>query len=73
MSAEAIHLLGLPKKHLPTHVKPSVHYQTQTGDWADPSGTGWENGDLVVVYNSTQVGHRLYVRSNDAWYHIPLL
>lgn len=43
-------------------------YQTQTGAWANPSGTP-ANGTRVVVYNSTQGADRLYCYSNGAWHY----
>jgi len=47
-----------------------TYYETQVGAWANPSVTPVSNGTLVVVYNSTQVGTRLYGYSNSAWVNI---
>jgi len=44
-----------------------IYYETQSGAWANPSQSPITNGTVVVVYNSTQAGTRLYVRSNGAW------
>jgi len=45
-------------------------YQTQSGAWADPSGTG-VNGRIVTVYNSsTAPNHRVYIYSNGAWHYL---
>lgn len=44
-------------------------YQTQTGEWANPSTTKVSafNGRKVLVYNSTQAGYRLYAYMNGGW------
>jgi len=47
-----------------------VYYEIPTGAWADPTTANIGNGTLVVVYNSTQAGTRLYARSNGAWVNI---
>ena len=45
-------------------------YQTQSGAWADPTGTG-VNGRIVTVYNSsTAPNHRVYIYSNGAWHYL---
>lgn len=47
-----------------------VYYETQTGAWANPAVTPVTNGTLVVLYNSTQAGTRLYGYSNAAWVNL---
>jgi hypothetical protein len=47
-------------------------YQTQTGSWAAPTGTVWR-GKMVMVYNSTQAAHRLYVYGNSGWYYTEMV
>ena len=47
-----------------------VYYETQTGAWANPSTTPLTNGTLVVLYNSTQAGTRLYGYSNSGWVNL---
>ena len=47
-----------------------VYYETQTGAWANPSTTPVSNGTLVVLYNSTQAGTRLYAYSNSGWVNL---
>ena len=46
-------------------------YQTQSGAWADPTGTG-VNGRIVTVYNSTAAASRLYCYSNAVWRYTAL-
>lgn len=47
-----------------------VYYETQADAWAAPSQSPITNGTLVVLFNSTQAGTRLYVRSNGAWVNL---
>jgi len=47
-----------------------VYYETQEDAWASPSQTPVVNGTIVVLYNSTQAGTRLYAYSNDAWVNL---
>lgn len=47
-----------------------VYYETQTGAWANPATTPITNGTLVVLYNSTQTGTRLYGYSNAGWVNL---
>ncbi|GAG61653.1 unnamed protein product [marine sediment metagenome] len=47
-----------------------VYYETQAGAWANPAVTPITNGTLVIVYNSTQAGTRLYMYSNSAWTYL---
>jgi len=54
-----------------TYLYDFVSYETQSGSWAAPSDSP-DNGTLRIVYNSTQAGSRLYVRSNDAWLYVGL-
>lgn len=48
----------------------AVWYETQVGAWANPTQTPVNNGTICVLYNSTQVGTRIYVYANSAWANI---
>jgi len=52
--------------------KKVILYQTQTGNWTNPSNIAVFDGLMVVVYNSTQGGSRLYIYTNNAWHYIAL-
>ncbi len=49
-----------------------ISVQTQAGIWADPTGAVYE-GRTVLVYNSTQVGYRLYQYLNSKWRSVDLI
>lgn len=48
----------------------ATYYEAQTGSWADPSQSPVLNGTIVIVYNDTQAGTRVYVYANSTWYNV---